>query len=251
MKKFLVSLAAVSMLTGASLAVASDADAARRQEIVLNQAEIRTVSVQGEGVVRVAPDQATVTMVFRRRAEALMDAHNDVQGDLQRFQDAVVKAGFGRDLVRSGGLRYSPEYVYQDGQAPRAVGFVAESTVILRIDKISDVPRVMELAIGAGAAEVHPVQYRVSNLEEKQAEARQLAMRAATQRATELATGFNAKLGHIQTIQEHGVAMYAVRQESRMMAMAADSMGSGESFAQIDPDAVEVRASVSATFTLK
>lgn len=250
MKKFLLSLAAVSMLTGASLSFAEDADAARRREIVMSQAESRTVSVQGEGVVRIAPDQATVTMVFRQRSEALMDAHNAVQRDLQRFQESVVRAGFSRDLVRNGGLRYSPEYAYEQGQAPRVMGFNAEMTVILRIENIADVPRVMELAIGAGAAEVNPVEYRVSNLAEKQAEARQLAMQAAIARATELAEGFGAKIGAVQNIQEHSAPSYQPRM-ARMEAMSADAMGSGESFAQIDPDAVEVRSTVSATFLLK
>lgn len=246
----LATLIAAFALTGSMLVLPQDAEARRRPvEVTMSESAVRSVSVQGEGTVRVAPDQATVTMVFRRRSEALMDAHNDVQRDLQTFVSSVEKANLPRDLVRNGGLRYSPDYVYQEGQAPRVVGFNAEMTVILRIDKIADVPRVMELAIAAGAAEVQPVQYRISNLEEKKTEARALAMKAARDRADELARGFGASVGAVQTIAEQPV--YDMQPRYARMEMSADSAGSGESFAQIDPDAVEVRASVSATFSLK
>lgn len=244
------SFVAALALGGVLFAGVQDAEARRRPvEVTVSEGTVRTISVQSEGTVRVAPDRATVTMLFNRRAEGLMDAHNGVQRDLQVFVESVIKAGFPRDLVRNGGLRYHPEYAHESGHAPRVVGYNAQMTVVLRIDNIDDVPRVMELAIAAGAAELQPVEYRVSNLEEKQAEARALAMKAVRERAEELAAGFGASIGEVQSISEQQI--YNQQPRFARMEMAMDSAGSGDSFAQIDPDAVEVRASISATFLLK
>lgn len=243
-------LVAALAMSGVLFAGVQDAEARRRPvEVTMSDAPVRSIAVQAEGVVRVSPDRATVTMVFRRQAEGLMDAHNDVQRDLHQFVQSVTKAGFERDLVRNGGLRYHPEYVHEQGRAPRVVGYNASMTVILRIENIADVPRVMELAIAAGAAEVQPVEYGVSNLEEKKAEARALAMKAVRERAEELAAGFGASIGAVQTIAEQQI--YNNQPRFARMEMSVDSAGSGDSFAQVDPDAVEVRASISASFSLK
>lgn len=242
-------------LAGTVMVSTTDAEARRRTiqaEVTMAQGTDRSVSVVGEGVVRVAPDRATVTMVFRKRAEALTDAHTMVQQDLQRFMEAVEAAGFNRDIVRNGGLRYHPEYAYPSGSGPKLVGFNAQMTVVLRIDDIQDVPRVMELALAAGADELNPVAYSVSNLEEKRREARAIAMNAARTRAQELAEGFDAQLGHVLTISEaqyYDAQPRFARQE--MAVMDSAQAGSGESFAQIDPDAVEVRATITANFGLK
>ena len=236
-------------LTGASLALAQDADA-RRREVVVSEAQQRSVTVTGEGVLRVSPDQATIHLVFRHRHESLQTAHENVQRDIQTFQNAVVAAGLPRDLVRSSSLRYSTEYVYESGQPPRPVAFNAESSVTLRTQNLADVPRLLELAIRVGAAEIPPVSYSLVNQAEAERQARALAMSAALERAEELAKGFNANVGQVLTIDEAQrtptIAVRYARMESQAMVM-----DDGASFADVDPDSIEVRASVSATFALR
>lgn len=243
-------LLTVLTLTGASVAFSDDAEA-RRREVVLSEATQRSVTVTGEGVVRVAPDRATIHLVFRQRHEALQSAHNAVQRDVQSFQNAIVAAGYARDLVRSGSLRYNPEYIYEQGQLPRPVAFNAETSVTIRIEKLSDVPKLLELAIQAGATEIAPVQYSVSNQAAAEQEARKQAMKAALDRANELASGFNARVGEVLTIDETTRTPQIAVRYARMEAMDAQSAGSGASFAEIDPDSVEIRATVSATFALR
>ena len=250
-RKSIALLVASVVLTGASVGFSEDAHA-RRQELVMTQAEARSVTVTGEGVVRVAPDRAALSLVFSERHEDLAQAHAAVQSEIQRFQDAVVGAGLPRDLVRAGALRYQPEYAYDAGSIPRFVAFNASATVTLRVDDLSTIPRVLELAMNAGAKEVHPVQYSVSNEASAQTEARRLAMEAATARANELATGFGAQVGEVLTINEQDRTPIVAVSYGRMNAMAADALsGSGASFADIDPDSVEIRASVSVRFALR
>lgn len=250
-RRSLAVVMATFMLSSASIAVVQDAEAGRR-EIVMRQDQQRSVSVTGEGVVRVAPDEATITLVFRQRHEALQSAHNAVQRDVQRFRDNVVAAGMPADLVRSSALRYAPEYIYEQGQLPRPVAFNAETTVTLRVKNLADVPRLLEIAIDAGAAEIPPVNYAVSNYAEAQREARKLAMEGANDRARELAEGFGASVGEVLTINEMQMGPVHVVRYARQESMAMDSsVGSGASFAEVDPDAVEVRATVSVSFALR
>lgn len=245
---------ALALMGAFALATAPDADAQRRTqpvEVTMVQNEGRSVSVQGEGVVRVAPDRATASIVFRQRAESLMDAHNMVQRDLQRLVDAVAAAGYERGVVRSGALHYNPEYSYEQGRAPQLVGYHAQMTVIVRIENMDDLPRLMELAMSSGAFEIHPVEYGVSNLAEKRKEARALAMKAARERAEELASGFDAEVGHVLQIAESEGYVQPMPRGRMMMAEMAMADGSGDSFAKLDPDELEVRVIVSASFSLR
>lgn len=245
---------ALALMGAFALATAPDADAQRRTqpvEVTMVQTEGRSVSVRGEGVVRLAPDRATASIVFRQQAESLMDAHNMVQRDLQRLVDAVAAAGYERGVVRSGALHYNPEYSYEQGRAPSLVGYHAQMTVIVRIENMDDLPRLMELAMSSGAFEIHPVEYGVSNLVEARKEARALAMKAARERAEELANGFDATVGHVLRIDESDSPVQIMPRGRMMMEMASVQDSSGDSFAKLDPDELEVRVTVSASFALR
>lgn len=168
------------------------------------------VVVQGEGLVSVAPDSATVTMVVRHRsadgAEAKRVVDRAVEALLQAAPRFDLKAD---DLTASDiSLREEIEYGVDDRRLPPV--FIGSREVKARINDLDRLGAWMDAALAAGFTDIADISFKSSREATLREEARALAVGDAKEKASGLAVAFGGALGPVYSInslnsmQAHG-----------------------------------------------
>lgn len=210
----------------------------------------RTVHVEGEAIVQVAPDQATVRLGIVTRAEmpqAARAQNGDASGAAMR---ALRDAGVPESQIRMQGLQLRAHRVF-DEERRRMVddGFEAVRAVQVTLNDLDRVPDVVAAVVAAGANRVQSVQYGLQDRTAARNEALSEAARDARGKAEQLAAALGAGVGAVRTIREQQFAFpRAVRTMEARASMQADR-------AEPDPDAyapgmIDVEARVSVVFAL-
>jgi uncharacterized protein YggE len=154
--------------------------------------------------------------------------------------------------------------VYSNYDSLTIKGYRINNVVAVTLRDISKVNRVLVAALGAGANEVVNVEFYLSNLRKYRDQARELAMKAAGEKAQALANAAGAQTGCILTINENTWSSYYGgwygRDNSNLWTQntvqnVAPAGGEGEGAlteaGPVDLGQISVRAEVSASFGLK
>jgi uncharacterized protein YggE len=161
------------------------------------------VVVTGEGSVKAAPDQAWVTFAVESRSKAPKDAQTQNAKVMCSVQDRLLAAGIPKDAVRTLSFDLHLESDWVNGrQVPR--GYVARNTIEVRLDDISRVGEVIDLAITSGANSVHHVRFDLKQRDALEREALKRATADARARAEAAAAGVGASIGRVVKIEEPG-----------------------------------------------
>lgn len=116
-----------------------------------------TLSVRGEGSVRVRPDVATVFVSIRRIAVSAPAARNDANARTRRFLTALSKLGIPARDVQTSQVELSRTTIrplHKGG--PRRVRYVASNDVTVRTTRFELISPVFDAATRAGATFTGP-----------------------------------------------------------------------------------------------
>ena len=159
-----------------------------------------SISVYGTATVQVAPEQAIITLGIETDAERLE------QAQLQNEQIAkVVVERLGRltpvPQIQLGVMSLGPAR-YTDHDNTVIHKQVAHQ-VITVTSQPGQVQALVLTALQAGATHIFDVEYAVKDARTFRDQARQLACKAAREKADLMATALGAKLGAVVDINEH------------------------------------------------
>lgn len=190
------------------------------------------LTVTGQGVAQVVPDMAQISLGVSERSDDAGKALDAVAGAIAQMLAELTKAGVAERDMQSTQVNLSPQYDYNresDG-APKQVGFVASSTLSVKVQELSRLGAIMTAVTSVGANEVHGLQFDVKDRAGAEDTARALAVDDAMRRARVLAESAGLKLGSVLMMQEGGAApgrpvMMAREMASADMPIAAGEMG--------------------------
>ena len=211
----------------------------------------RTVHVEGEATVRVAPDKATVRFGVVTRAETPREARTQNSDAASAALQAVREMDIDEANIRMEQLQLRPHRV-QDENSRRMVedGFEAVRTVRVEVEDVDQVPALVMQIIEAGANRLQSVQYDVADRTAARNDALADAARNARAKADVLATALDAQVGAVHTIHEQSFSFprTARVEMARAAVMRTDAPDPDpEAYA---PGEIEVEARVSVVFTL-
>ena len=205
------------------------------------------VVMTGEGLVKAPPDQAWVTLATESRSKNPKDAQSANTSAMTAVQQKLVAAGIPKDAIRTLSYDLQLESDWVNGrQVPR--GYVARNLIEVRLDDISRVGEVIDLAVTSGANSVQGVRFDVKNRESLEREALKRATADARQRAEAAAAGAGRTIDRVIRIEEPAnrpipLPVPMMMQRSAMAAEKADvPIVAGE---------IEIRAQVVVTATLR
>ncbi len=191
-------LVAVTLIMAVAIGVAS------RSESGATAAETdatRTISVNGEGRVSLAPDVVMMSVGVDERDADLTAA----QAAAAEKMDAIIAAlranGVAEDDIQSGNYSVYAERDYEREGQP-VTGYVVSHTVTAKVRDIDNSGTVVAAAIDAGANNVGGIWFGLDDPAAAIEQARELAVADAEAKATDLARLANATLGPIQVISE-------------------------------------------------
>jgi hypothetical protein len=209
-------------------------------------AEPSSVTVSGNGVVTVAPDQAWVRIGSEARSKDSQDAQQRNAELMTAVQQKLAALGLPTDAIRTIGIDLQLEFDYRDGrQRPR--GYVARNTIEVRVDDLAQLGAVLDAAVGSGATQMHGLRFDVKNRDAVEEQALQRAVTNGLAKAQSMAAAAKRTVDRVLRIEEQLVGGGGPQPmfERAMMAKAADTptpVAAGE---------IEIRAQVRITATLR
>jgi hypothetical protein len=211
----------------------------------------RTISVQGEGTVSVAPDRAVVRFGVVSRAETAEAARSQNADAAARAMNAVRDLDIPERRIRMEALQLQPRREYNPETRQREdKGYEATRQIVVEVDSLDRLPVLVTRVVQEGANRLSGIQYDLSDRDAIRNDALREAAEAARAKADLLATALGASLGPVQQIREQSFSF-----PRPMMRMEAAAMKTADQAAP-QPDAyaageIEVSASVQVTFALQ
>lgn len=230
--KLLTSFVVLSSLSLFNAAYAADTTATR------------TINVQGNGEVQVAPNTATLQIAVETNAQ---QANAAVVKNAEQMNQVVtaLKKQLGKDDTLSTG-RYNLTPVYQYDQTKREsvlTGYQATNYVVVTTKKLNDLGKLLDSVAQAGANRIDSLQFNHDQIDQYQQEALKNAVADAKQTAELLADAAGVDLGEVQQIQP---------QQNNVVPMMAMNMAkaAGRESTPIEPGELTVTMSVSMVYSI-
>ncbi len=213
-------LTLVSALLGAVLIAAPLASVAQTTSTA------GTITLNGQGSVSAAPDQATLTLGVVTQGETAAEALTENTTRLTRVFGVLDDAGIeGRDRQTSG-LSINPVWERQRGNnppPPKIVGYTVSNNVTVRVRNLDNLGAVLDAVVRDGANNFQGLSFGVENSTALEDEARRAAVADVMRKGALYADALGVELGRIVTVSESGGVRPIMMRAEAAMAMVADA----------------------------
>lgn len=207
----------------------------------------RTISVSGTGSVRVKPDLAIATLGTTKSDAKLSAAKSAADSAIAAIKASLRKSGIAEEDIQT--VQYQ---IYRVQANPQAG--IRESTwkvvhlLSVRTKKPETIANVVDAAVAAGATDVQGIGFTVDQLAPHRAKARELAVKAAQDKARDLARLLGIAVGEVITVTEVGDYQPMPQMMSNVrFEMAGDAMGGSG----IEGGQVEVSTTTQVVFGIR
>jgi uncharacterized protein YggE len=188
------------------------------------QAVPSTITVVGEGKVRVEPDIARINIgveVVRPTVREATDANNEI---IDGVIAALTAAGVAEDDIQTSGFSVFAERFGPNGPLPEdQVTYRVTNTVNVIVRNLESVGEVLDASIEAGANNIYGVEFALDDTSAAQAEARRDAIADAQEKAQDLASLTGTSLGRVVSVSE----IVGAQPFFNQFASAAQGLGGG------------------------
>lgn len=233
-------MSVIKIIAPAALALALTGPALADGEMVLS----------GTGVVRAAPDMATVSTGVVTQARTAREALDANTAAMEQLVATLREAGLeGRDIQTSD-FNVSPQYVYSDRRdengytlPPEISGYQVSNTVTIAVRDLESLGAVLDRAVSVGANTVNGISFSVAETDKLLEDARRRAFADAHAKAVTYAEAAGVRLGGIESIAEQ--LDYAAPRPQQMRVAYAEAA----SAAPVPVEGGELTYSVTATVT--
>jgi len=166
-------------------------------------APARTVHTSGTAVIRVQPDKATLRLGVQTFDGTPRGSQAENARITERVLEAIRKQGIPAKDIATDYFSVRPETDYKQYGERKIVGYWTDNAVVVTlrdVDKLSDV---LVAALEAGATTVDDLTFTTTRLRELRDQAREMAVKAAQEKAEALAGAVKLSTGEVQTISEN------------------------------------------------
>src|SRR5215467_13708279 len=160
----------------------------------------RVVRVMGTAEVKVVPDRAVIQLgvekqnINARTAKQLADAAS------RKILATIGGAGIDDKDVQTISFSLHPQFDYRRGQ--RLTGFAAQQTLSVTVRDLAKLDSLLEALIQSGGNRINSIEYETSDLRKYRDQARDLAVKAAREKAQALAKALGQEIGKAYSIEE-------------------------------------------------
>lgn len=208
---------------------------------------INRISVTGDGVIKMKADTALVILGAQTDGSTAEEAQAKNATLMNAVVGALKRELSSNDKWETSTLSLYPQYDYSKDGKGELTGFRAENQVLITLTDPTRAGEIVDVAVKAGANTVVGIQFTLRNPESTKLEAIKLAMAAAKAKA-EAALGVEGK--QITGVQEIMVSDgFYPMPVNNFYKEAAMGSSADQAPAPVEPGAIEVRVSVSVTYT--
>lgn len=164
----------------------------------------RTVTVVGEGVVKIKPDIAQVTIGVEVVKPTVKEASTEANAIMDAVMEALAEAGVEEKDIQTSGFSIWAERVYgPDGSFDDEQNrYHVNNSVFATLRDLDTVGATLDAAIEAGANNIYGVTFSLADPKSVESDARAKAVENAKAKAAELAALNDAEVGAVVSISE-------------------------------------------------
>jgi uncharacterized protein YggE len=224
----------------------------------------RAITVSGTAVVNIAPDRALVKLGVQSNGRSPKEVQSrnasSVENVIRRLKLAGVEA---RDVSTD---RYVIQPLYEDYDSLVIKGYRIDNTLSITVRDVSKTSDLIATAFEAGANQVRDVEFYTSDLRKYRDQAREMAMKAAREKAQALTQAAGTDMGCVLSISENSSSYFNgwswwygntnnqnLWTQNAMQNVAPSNGGAGAALddSPLMEGTISVRAEISAVFALK
>lgn len=165
------------------------------------------ITVNGNGVVSVAPDQAKISLGILTIAPNAQKAQQENAATANKIINSLVKAGIPHDQIETQDYSVWPEYRYpqpKENKPPEIAAYRVNNTILITINDLTRVGNTIDTAVTAGANQIQSIQFLKKDITAAQQEALQKACQEARLKAETIARALGVEVSGIVAVQEDG-----------------------------------------------
>ena len=223
----------------------------------------RTVQVTGTAVVNVTPDRALVKLGVQTNGRTVKDAQAKNTVAIHKVTFALKTMGIeAKDISTDW---YTLEPVYEDYEDLHISGYRIHNVIEITVRDVKKTNDLIAAAFQAGANQVIDVEFYTNELRKYRDQAREMAMTAATEKASALAQAAGSDTGCVISINENSWSYfnnggwwygYGSNQNVWTQNAVQNIQPTGGETSMLDDGPISagqisIRAEISATFGLK
>jgi uncharacterized protein len=220
----------------------------------------RSLQVTGSAMINVTPDRAFIQLGVVSNGLTPTDVQAVNSAAIQTVINALKAEGIAsKDIATD---YYVIEPVYDDYNSLYIKGYRINNLVAVTLREVQKTSNVIATALSAGANQVVNLEFYTSDLRNYRDQARELAVKAALEKAKALANAAGAEVGCVLSINENSWSYYnggwwygrtqnMWTQNTIQNAAPANSAGSSTGDEPISLGQISIKAEISATFSLK
>ncbi len=242
------------------LTLVSLRDASAQSIRSLQQAGNGTISVTGDAQINVVPDKVLITLGVETTDKSLVIAKSANDDRVARILALTQTFKIDAKDVQTDFISIQPRY--DDYPSLNILGYTVRKSMVITLRDIPKFDDLLSAAVDSGANVVQGVQFLTSDLRKYRDQARDLAIKAAKEKADALASALGQKAGKALTINEQQNSWLSFYNswwgqpggnlQSQNVVQNAPSSGSTDSGTgdTTAPGQIRVTASVLVTFQL-
>ena len=168
---------------------------------VQEQTKPRLITVTGDAEVRVTPDEVILTIGVETSDKNLNIAKSKNDKLVKKVLALAKEYNIEPKHIQTNYLNIEPRYRYMYEEKD-FIGYFIKKTIVFTLKDISKFEDLLSSVLKTGANYVHGIQFRTTELRKHKDQARSLAIKAAQEKAIDLATELGQKISKPHTIQE-------------------------------------------------
>ena len=207
-----------------------------------------TISVTGMGRVNLVPDRFSFNVGVQTTAPTVEEAVNQNNARIVAVIAALKKSGATSEEIQTSNFNIYPQQEYEQGKAPRVVGYQVSNSVTVTKKQIADAGRLLQVAIAGGVNQTSGLTFSVSDPARGRDQGLRSAFEDAKAKAALLAQAAGRTLGSAISIIEGS----APSMPPRPMRMVGSMMAKSEvSEVPVESGSDERSFTVSVVFTMR
>lgn len=161
---------------------------------------LKVVRVTGTAEVKAVPDRAVIDLGVEKQSRSASAAKSAEDLAARKILAALRAEGIDDKDIQTTYLSLRPETVYD--KKVRLSYFVAEQTLTVTVRDLTKLDALLESLIHGGGNRIDSIGYETGDLRKYRDQARDLAVKAAREKAQALAAALGQEIGRAQYIEE-------------------------------------------------
>jgi uncharacterized protein YggE len=204
-----------------------------------------TLNLSAYGETRVEPDMATITLGVMTEGKTAAEAMAANAQRMNAVMASLTRSGLAERDIQTSNLSLSPQYRYQQNEAPILVGYQASNQVTIQVRDLKRLGAAVDASVNAGANQVHGISFGLKDPTAAENAAREAAVKALAAKADLYARATGHRVQRLVSLSEGGG--YSAPPPMPVMAMRSEMKDAGS---PVSGGELRVRIDVSGLYEL-